>query len=86
MKLNPNFITQDIDDSQFLVPIGNENFHGIVKNNKSAAFIVNCLQDDTTEEEILEKMINHYNAPKEVLQKGITTVLSKLRDIGALEE
>ena len=33
MKLKSSFITQTIDDTQFLVPLGNEKFHGIVRNN-----------------------------------------------------
>ena len=42
MKLKNEFITQDIDDTQFLVPVGAEAFSGIVRSNKTAAFIVNC--------------------------------------------
>ena len=30
MKLKPDFISQDVDDVRFLVPVGAESFRGIV--------------------------------------------------------
>ena len=46
MKLKDSFMTQDIDDTQFLVPVGAEAFSGVVRSNKTAAFIVNCMKKD----------------------------------------
>ena len=43
MKLKDDFITQMIEGTQFLVPLGGEAFNGIVRSNKTAAFIVDCL-------------------------------------------
>ena len=40
MKLKDSFITQDIDGAQFMVTVGEASFTGIVKSNKTAAFIV----------------------------------------------
>ena len=50
MKLKSSFVTQTIEDTQFLVPLGSEKFHGIVRNNATAAFIVDQLKNDTTKE------------------------------------
>ena len=86
MKLKSDFLTQEIDDTLYLVPVGNEEFRGIVKNNKTAAFIINCLKEETTVEGILEVMQNHYDVPEEVLTADITNALDTLRRIGALEE
>lgn len=86
MKLNPNFITQEIDDTQFLVPLGSEKFHGIVKNNKTAAFIINCLQEETSQEAILDAMEKQYDAPRDVLEADLNKALDTLRSIGAIEE
>lgn len=86
MKLNPNFIIQEIEDAQFLIPIESKEFHGIVKYNKTAAFVVNCLKEDTTKEAILSAMCDQYDAPKETLAAGLEATLTKLREVGALEE
>lgn len=56
------------------------------EGNKTAAFIVECLKKDTTEEQIVEVMYEKYDAPKEVLQKDVESIVEKLRGIGAIEE
>ena len=86
MKLKDNFITQDVEDIQFLVPVGGEAFQGIVRSNETAAFIVNCLRNETTEEAIAEAMFEEYEAPKDVILADLRKILDTLRGINALEE
>ena len=86
MKLKSSFITQTIDDTQFLVPLGNEKFHGIVRNNKTAAFIVDCLKEDTDEETIVDKMCVKYDAPRATIAADVADIIRTLRGIGALED
>ena len=86
MKLKSDFITQVIDDTQFLVPLGKESFHGIVRSNKTAAFIVDCLKEETTAEAIVDAMCEKYDAPRETIAADVAKVLDTLRGIRALEE
>ena len=86
MKLKDNFITQDVEDIQFLVPVGGEAFQGIVRSNETAAFIVNCLRNETTEEAIAEAMFEEYEAPRDVILADLRKILETLRGINALEE
>lgn len=86
MKLKEDFITQEIDDTQFLVPIGAEAFQGIVRSNKTAAFIVDCLKEETTEKAIVDKMCAKYDAPRETIAADVKEILDTLRGIHALEE
>ena len=44
MKLKDSFMTQEVDGIQFLVPVGQEFFSGIVRSNPTAAFIVDRLK------------------------------------------
>lgn len=85
MKLKQSFIVQDIGDTQFLVPLGGEAFKGIVRSNGTAAFIVDCLKEETTEETIVDAMCREYNAPREVIAADVKEILEKLRCINALE-
>ena len=85
MKLKDDFITQDIDDTQFLVPVGAEAFSGIVRSNKTAAFIVNCLKSETTETAIVDAMCAKYDAPREKIAADVAEILKTLRGINALE-
>lgn len=86
MKLKSTFISQDIDDTRFLVPVGGEAFSGIVKGNTSAAFILDCLKTDTTEEQIVDAMCRKYDAPRNVIAADVKEILQKLRSVGAIEE
>lgn len=86
MKLKSGFITQMIDGSQFLVPISNDSFSGIARSNKSAAFIVNLLKEETTEEKIVDAMCRKYDADRETIAADVREILDKLRSIKAIEE
>ncbi|MBR3469554.1 MAG: PqqD family protein [Lachnospiraceae bacterium] len=86
MKLKSCFITQDIDDTQFLVPISAEAFSGIVRSNKTAAYIIELLKKETTEEEIVDALYAKYDAPKDQIAKDVHEILTTLRGINALEE
>ena len=86
MKLKPDFISQDIDDVRFLVPVGAESFRGLVKGNKTAAFIVDCLKEETTEEAIVDAMCAKFDAPREQIASDVSKVLETLKSINALTE
>lgn len=86
MKLKASFITQDIDETLFLVPVGLRAFQGVIRGNKSAAFIVDCLKQETTEDAIVDKMYAKYDAPRQEIAAGVSKILDTLRSINALEE
>ncbi len=86
MKLKDSFVTQDIEDTQFMVSVGGEGFGGLVRSNKTAAFIVNQLHTPTTEEQIVDAMCRRYDAPRNVIAADVREILDILRGIGALEE
>ena len=74
------------DDEQIMVSVGDTKFAGLVRSNKTAAFIVDCLKSETTKDEIVEAMAEKYDAPKDILTKDVEGILAKLRSIGALDE
>lgn len=85
MKLNNEFITREMDNQQFMISASGK-FSGLVRSNKTAAFIVDCLANDTTEDEIVQKMLAKYNAPEDIIRKDVKKILDTLRRIGALDE
>lgn len=86
MRLKNDFITQVIDGVQYLVPVGAERFSGMLRNNKTAAFIVDCLKEETTEEAVVDSMCVKYDAPRDKIAADVKGILSTLRSVGALEE
>ena len=85
MKLKDTYITHDSDGEQILLDTSSS-FAGLIRSNKTAAFIVECLKEETTQEKIVEAMFEKYDAPKDVLAKDVTDVIEKLRKVGALDE
>ena len=85
MKLKDTYITHDSDGEQILLDTSSS-FAGLIRNNKTAAFIVECLKEETTQEKIVEAMFEKYDAPKDVLAKDLSDVIEKLRKVGALDE
>lgn len=85
MRLKEEFITHNADGQQILIDTAG-NFSGLVRSNQTAAFIVDCLKEDTTKEKIVAAMCEKYDAPAEVIEKDVSMVINKLRTIDALEE
>ena len=85
MKLKDTYITHESDGEQILLDTSSS-FAGLIRNNKTAAFIVECLKEETTQEKIVEAMFEKYDAPKDVLAKDVSDVIEKLRKVGALDE
>ncbi len=85
MKLKDTFITHMSNGEQILVDASGK-FSGLIRNNETAAFIVECLKKDTTAEEIVDQMYEEYDASKEVLLKAVNDVVLQLRKAGAIDE
>ena len=60
MKLNPKFLTHVTKGEHYMISTSDTKFKGIVKNNETAAFIVECLKADTTESTIVDKLLAEY--------------------------
>ena len=89
MKLKPEYVVYDANEGEKLaVATGDEiaNFSGLLRANKSAAVILDCLAEDTTEEAIVDVMAARFDAPRDVLATDVADVLGTLRSINALVE
>ena len=86
MKLNDKYLIQEIDGTQVMVATGDTGFNGIVRSNQTAAEIINHFKEDTTRDEVLDKMCAKYDAPREEIAADVDMIIKKLRKIGALDE
>lgn len=86
MKLKEGFITYETEGEQIMVATGKASFAGLVRSNKTAAFIVDALKKETSLKEIVDAMEAKYDAERSVIEKDVETILEKLRSIGALDE
>lgn len=86
MKLKDGFVTHEMGGEHIMVATGSANFSGLVRANATAAFIVECLKEETTREAVIQKMLSHYDASADVITADVDKVLTQLRSIQALDE
>ena len=88
MKLRQGFITQEFRGEQLMVAVGDaaKRFHGLVRSNATAAFIVNRLKKETTQAEIVSAVLEEYDADEARVRTDVARIIDQLRAIGAIEE
>lgn len=88
MKLKEGFITYVTDGEQLMVAAGSatDTFHGLVRSNESAAFIVDSLKKETSFDHIVDLLMKEYDAPRSVIERDTGIIIDKLRSIGAIDE
>lgn len=88
MKLKKGFITQEIMGEQLMVAVGAEakRFHGLVRSNETAAFLVDLLKQPTTKQALAARLLEAYEVDEETAKRDVHAILETLRGIGALED
>ena len=87
MKLKSGFVTHNYKDQQLMVAVGPKakQFHGLVRSNQTAAFIIDRLKQETSEEEIVAAMTEAYAVDTATAASDVHRILEQLGEIGALE-
>ena len=87
MKLDPRFLTHVTRGEHYMISTSDTKFKGIVKNNETAAFIIECLKADTTENAIVDNILAEYTgAERPTVERDVKNIIGKLVSIGALAE
>ena len=88
MKRRDGFITYNSGSEQIMVAAGaaSDVFRGMVRSNATAGYIIECLNQEITQEELTDKLCQRYEAPREIISRDLQRVLDSLRQIGALDE
>ncbi|MBO5062861.1 MAG: PqqD family protein [Prevotella sp.] len=84
MKLNPKFLTHETKGEHITVSTTGTKFNGLIRSNSTAAFIVESLKTETTESEIVDKMLEKYDVDRNTAEKDVADIIGKLRSIGAV--
>lgn len=87
MKLNQRFLTHTTNGEHYIISTGDSEFKGIIKNNETSAFIVECLKENTTIKEIADKLLNKYSiTDRKSVENDVNNIIEKLDSIGAIEK
>jgi S-methylmethionine-dependent homocysteine/selenocysteine methylase len=87
MKLKKGFISHTIQNTQVMVATGaaSGTFNGLARSNETAAFIINCLKQETTEADIVKKITDTYEVDQDKALNDVRKTIDQLQKIGAIE-
>lgn len=88
MRLKKGIVLGNIDGQDFAIAtgkLGNE-ISGIINNNETANYIYKLLQKDQTEDSIVAKMVERYDAPEEVIRTDVKELIQQLAQLGVIED
>ena len=88
MKLKPGFKVAEVAGDWILVPLGDEmtRFNGTVALNEVAAFLMNQLKSERTEQELVSLLTDEYDVDPETARKDVRLAIEKMREIGVIDE
>ncbi len=85
MKLKESFVTHKNKDDYMMIDASGK-FAGLIHSNATTAFIVECLKTETTREEIVQKMLDKYDAEETEVARDVDKIINSLKSIGAVDE
>ncbi len=88
MKLKKGFIVSKAGDDYVAVATGEagKSFHGMVRNNVTAAFLLEQLQKDCTEDDLVNALLDAYDVEEENARRDVQAFIKTIQDAGMLEE
>ncbi len=88
MKANKDFVMREIAGEHILVPTGkaSEKLYGLVTLEGSGLFLWNLLQEECTEAQLLQAMLDEYEVEPDVAAADLEKFLTTLRESGLIEE
>lgn len=87
MHLKYPYEIMEVEGQRFAVPMEEDanGFNGVIKLSKTAQVIFELLQEDTSEEAIVEAMSRRFDADKNILAADVHCIVAKLQQKGILE-
>lgn len=86
MRIKNGYILRKIADTHIVVPVAERviEFKGMMTLNNSGAFLWECLKDETTYEELLEKILEKYEIDQDTAAADLNEFLEMARSNGVI--
>ncbi len=87
MRIKEGFIVKNIGDHDIVVPVGERaiDFNGVITLNKSAKLLFEELQSGASYEDLVQMMLNTYDAPQTLIEADINMFIDLLKEKKLLE-
>ncbi len=87
MKLKEGFIKSKLGDECVVVPVGAQtvDFRGLITLNETGEFIWEQLNDEKTEQELVEAILSEYDVDRETAEKDVHAFVDTLKEKDLLD-
>lgn len=87
MKIKQGFMLREVAGNFVVVAVGeaSKNFNGVINLNESGAFLWKQLMSETTNDKLLDALLNEYDVSEEIAKKDIEMFVNKLKEADILE-
>ena len=87
MKLKEGFLLRKVAGKNIVVSVASDvEFNGMITLNETGTFYWEILKQETTKEEMLDKILKEYDVEKEIAAKDLDEFLAKLSEAKILED
>ncbi len=88
MKLKTGFMLCPVGDENIVVPINERtnDFHGMIRLNKSAAYLWENMQSEFTKESLVAQLLEKYEVTEEIAAKTVDRFVESLLDGRIIEQ
>lgn len=85
MKLKEGFLLRQVAGQTVVLPTGDElDLNMMITLNETGAFLWERLQDETTEDALVEALLGEYDVDEATARKSVAAFAQKLNDNGFL--
>ena len=87
MKLKKNFILREVAGTFLVVAVGDavKEFNKAINLNSTGAFLWKQLENEVSEQELIDKLLDEYEIDRETAQRDISGFLQRLREANLLD-
>lgn len=86
MKIKSGFITKKVAGDIIVIPAEQAlvDFKAIITLNETGAYLWELMQEDVSKEQIVEKMLEEFDAEREIISSDVEDFISVLEEKGLL--
>lgn len=86
MKINGNYVLQEIGNDFVLIPTGNnpDNYQGMCTFNETGAFIWHQIERNKGVEDMLDAVVKVYDVDRDGARKDVNLFLDRLENINII--
>lgn len=81
MKIKEGFVVRQLADHYVVVPVNTQqtNFHGMIQLNETGAFLWKQFGEETTEEAVVQAVLDTYEITSEKAQEDVEQFIQQLK-------